>query len=188
MEQNLFGQILINFNLITQEQLDKVVELQKKSNPPRFLGELLVEQGFIDDKSLKSILSVQKRKLDLTKAQPKGAESELQRRLQGAPATEFLRVSKELGASDIYITSGLKPMIRLHGNLLDLPADPPGFGGLFRGEAAQAEGQISFRLGGSQVGEDRRLFHDHRQARNAGAPPSLAGAGADQEAQPDLER
>ena len=127
MEQNLFGQILINFNLITQEQLDKVVELQKKSNPPRFLGELLVEQGFIDDKSLKSILSVQKRKLDLTKAQPKGAESELQRRLQGAPATEFLRVSKELGASDIYITSGLKPMIRLHGNLLDLPADPPGF-------------------------------------------------------------
>jgi len=36
-------------------------------------------------------------------------------------------VAKELGASDLYITSGLKPMIRLHGNLLDLPADPPGF-------------------------------------------------------------
>ena len=57
MEQNLFGQILINFNLITQEQLDKVVEIQKKSNPPRLLGELLVEQGYLDDKSLKSILS-----------------------------------------------------------------------------------------------------------------------------------
>jgi len=128
MEQNLFGQILINFNLITQEQLDKTVELQKKSNPPRLLGELLVEQGFLDDKSLKSILSVQKRKLELSKAgQTKGPESELQRRLQGAPCTEFLKVSRELGASDIYITSGLKPMIRLHGNLLDLPADPPGF-------------------------------------------------------------
>lgn len=127
MEQNLFGQILINFNLITQEQLDKVVELQKKTNPPRLLGELLVEQGYLDDKSLKSILSVQKRKLELTKAQPKGAESELQRRLQSAPCTEFLKVSRELGASDIYITSGLKPMIRLHGNLLDLPADAPGF-------------------------------------------------------------
>ena len=38
-----------------------------------------------------------------------------------------LKVAKELGASDLYITSGLKPMIRLHGNLLDLPADPPGF-------------------------------------------------------------
>ncbi|HEV3027488.1 MAG TPA: hypothetical protein VG457_07935, partial [Planctomycetota bacterium] len=120
MEQNLFGQILINFNLITQEQLDKVVELQKKSNPPRLLGELLVEQGYLDDKSLKSILSVQKRKLELTKGgQSKGPESELQRRLQGAPCTEFLKASRELGASDIYITSGLKPMIRLHGNLLD---------------------------------------------------------------------
>jgi twitching motility protein PilT len=127
MEQNLFGQILINFNLITQEQLDKVVELQKKSNPPRLLGELLVEQGFLDDKSLKSILSVQKRKLELTKATTKAPESELQRRLQGAPAIEFLKVAKELGASDLYITSGLKPMIRLHGNLLDLPAEPPGF-------------------------------------------------------------
>jgi twitching motility protein PilT len=127
MEQNLFGQILINFNLITQEQLDKVVELQKKSNPPRLLGELLVEQGYLDDKSLKSILSVQKRKLELAKATTKAPESELQRRLQGAPAIEFLKVAKELGASDLYITSGLKPMIRLHGNLLDLPADPPGF-------------------------------------------------------------
>ncbi len=127
MEQNLFGQILINFNLITQEQLDKAIELQKKTSPPRLLGEILVEQGFIDDKSLKSILSVQKRKLELSRAQPKGAESELQRRLQGAPCTEFLKVSRELGASDLYITSGLKPMIRLHGNLLDLPGDAPGF-------------------------------------------------------------
>ena len=127
MEQNLFGQILINFNLITQEQLDKVVELQKKTNPPRLLGELLVEQGILDDKSLKSILSVQKRKLELTKTSAKAPESELQRRLQNAPATEYLKVAKELGASDLYITSGLKPMIRLHGNLLDLPADPPGF-------------------------------------------------------------
>ena len=74
MEQNLFGQILINFNLITQEQLDKVVELQKKSNPPRLLGELLVEQGFLDDKSLKSILSVQKRKLELTKTATRAPE------------------------------------------------------------------------------------------------------------------
>jgi twitching motility protein PilT len=127
MEQNLFGQILINFNLITQEQLDKIVELQKKSNPPRLLGELLVEQGYLDEKSLKSILSVQKRKLELTKATAKAPESELQRRLQGAPAVEFLKVAKELGASDLYLTSGLKPMIRLHGNLLDLPAEPPGF-------------------------------------------------------------
>ncbi len=129
MEENLFGQILINFNLLTKEQLDKAVEMQKRANPPRMLGELLVELGYLDEKSLKSILSVQKRKLELSKATPKATESELQRRLQGAPITEFLKVAKELGASDLYITSGLKPMIRMHGNLLDLPADAPGFEG-----------------------------------------------------------
>lgn len=127
MEENLFGQILLNFNLLTKEQLEKVLELQKRSQPPRLLGELLMEQGLIDEKSLKSILSVQKRKLDLAKTSTKAPESELSRRLAGAPATEFLKVSKELGASDLYITSGLRPMIRLHGNLLDLPAEPPGF-------------------------------------------------------------
>lgn len=127
MEENLFGQILLNFNLLTKEQLEKVLEAQKRSQPPRLLGEILIEQGLIDEKSLKSILSVQKRKLELTKTQTRAPESELQRRLAGAPASEYLKVSKELGASDLYITSGLRPMIRLHGNLLDLPAEPPGF-------------------------------------------------------------
>jgi twitching motility protein PilT len=127
MEQNLLGQILINFNLLSKEQLEKAVELQKKSNPPRLLGEILVEQGILDEKSLKSILSVQKRKLELTKTQIRAPESELQRRLSGAPVMEFLKVSRELGCSDLYITSGLKPMVRLHGNLMDLPAEAPGF-------------------------------------------------------------
>ncbi len=127
MEQNLFGQILINFNLLTKEQLEKAIDLQRRTQPPRLLGEILIEQGLIDEKSLRSILTVQKRKLELSKSQVKSTDSELQKRLQGAGVTEFLKVARELGASDLYITSGLKPLIRLHGNLLDLPADPPGF-------------------------------------------------------------
>jgi twitching motility protein PilT len=127
MEENLFGQILINFNLITKDQLEKALDLQRRTQPPKLLGEILVEQGMIDEKSLKSILSVQKRKLELSKSQIKSPESELSRRLQGAPLLEFLKVSKELGASDLYISSGLRPMVRLHGNLIDLPAEAPGF-------------------------------------------------------------
>jgi twitching motility protein PilT len=127
MEENLFGQILLNFNLISKEQLEKMLDLQRRSEPPRLLGELLVEQGLIDEKSLKSILSVQKRKLELSKTQIRGPESELQKRLHGAPVPEFLKVAKELGASDLYVSSSLKPMIRLHGNLIDLPAEAPGF-------------------------------------------------------------
>jgi len=128
MEENLFGTILVNFNLVTKEQLEKALEAQKRSNPPKMLGEVLVEQGVLDEKSLKSILSVQRRKLDVSKTQAmKAPETELQRRLQNAPVPEFLKVAKELGASDLYITSGLRPMIRLHGQLLDLPAEAPGF-------------------------------------------------------------
>ena len=127
MEENLLGQILLNFNLLSREQLEKAVDAQRKSQPPKLLGEILVEQGLLDDKSLKSILSVQKRKLELSKSTTKSVESELARRVTGAPATEFLKVARELGASDLYITTGLKPMIRLHGNLLDLPGEAPGF-------------------------------------------------------------
>ena len=127
MEENLFGQILLNFNLITKDQLEKALDLQRRTQPPRLLGEILVEQGMLDEKSLKSILSVQKRKLELSKSQIKSPESELSRRLQGAPLLEFLKVSKELGASDLYISTSLRPMVRLHGNLIDLPAEAPGF-------------------------------------------------------------
>jgi twitching motility protein PilT len=127
MEENLFGQILLNFNLITKDQLEKALDLQRRTQPPKLLGEILVEQGMLDEKSLKSILSVQKRKLELSKSQIKSPESELSRRLQGAPLQEFLKVSKELGASDLYISTGLRPMVRLHGNLIDLPAEAPGF-------------------------------------------------------------
>jgi twitching motility protein PilT len=128
MEQNLFGQILLNFSLVTREQLDKCLELQRRQNPPRMLGEILVEQGLIDDRSLRSILSVQRRTLDLGKSGLlRTPETQLRSRLAGAPAAEYLRAAKELGASDLYLTSGLRPLVRLHGNLVDLPAEPLSF-------------------------------------------------------------
>jgi twitching motility protein PilT len=127
MDQNLFGQILLKFNLITQEQLDKAVDLQKQGNPPRLLGEVLMEQGLIDERTLNSILSVQRRKLELTKSQIGMKPTQVQTRLVGASMKTFLQLSKEMGASDLYLTSGLKPMVRIHGNIVELPADPVSF-------------------------------------------------------------
>jgi twitching motility protein PilT len=123
MEQNLFGQILLNLNLVARDQLERCLDLQKRQPLPRMLGEILVEQGVLDEKTLKSILSVQRRTLDLSKTQ-KTPDSVLRGRLSGAPATEYLKVARELGASDLYLTSGVKPLLRLHGNLLDLPVEP----------------------------------------------------------------
>ena len=44
MEENLLGQILLNFNLLSREQLEKAIDAQRKSQPPKLLGEILVEQ------------------------------------------------------------------------------------------------------------------------------------------------
>lgn len=127
MDQNLFGQILINFRIISSEQLDKCIELQRRSNPPKLLGEVLMEQGLIDQKQLNTILSVQKRKLELSKTQMRASEDVLRERLRGASMGEFLKVARELGASDMYITTGVKPMVRVNGVLVDLPAEPYNF-------------------------------------------------------------
>lgn len=49
------GEILLDEGLITQEQLDMVLNLQKK-NPQRKFGEILVTEGLIDRKTLTDYL------------------------------------------------------------------------------------------------------------------------------------
>ncbi len=52
------GQLLINEGLLTQAQLDKAIELQKKS-PGQSLGQILVKSGVITENDLVPILSKQ---------------------------------------------------------------------------------------------------------------------------------
>ncbi len=65
MEKKSFGQILRDLNLATEEQLDHAAELQKESEVPKTLGEILLEQGIIDTKTLKTIHNIQKRRGDV---------------------------------------------------------------------------------------------------------------------------
>ncbi len=51
------GQLLIQKNFLTHEQLDKALSEQKKSKLP--LGEILVKSGFISEESLYTVLSEQ---------------------------------------------------------------------------------------------------------------------------------
>ncbi|MBI2900509.1 MAG: PilT/PilU family type 4a pilus ATPase [Planctomycetes bacterium] len=90
------------------------------------LGEILVEQGLIDEKTLNSILSVQRRKLELSKTGI-ARETAVRSKLQGAKATTYLQLARELGASDLYLTSAQKPMVRVNGNLMELPAEALSF-------------------------------------------------------------
>ncbi|MHC4660822.1 MAG: type IV pilus twitching motility protein PilT [Planctomycetota bacterium] len=128
MEENLFGQILLSNNFVQRHELERAVQLQKASKTPKFLGEVLIEEGYITESILKNILSVQRRRMQLSDAEPKDSKQhisrkEMQRRLSGADILGFLRLVRELGASDLYLVTGLVPAIRRHGILIDLEAD-----------------------------------------------------------------
>ena len=128
MEQVLLGQVLLNLNLITESQLEIALADQAGQGINKPLGEVLLEQGAIDQKTLSSILNVQKRRNRTAQPhKPSGpkasASNDLGKRLRGAAVSEYLRVAAELGATDIYLTSGMRPLVRLHGNLVDLEVD-----------------------------------------------------------------
>ncbi len=53
------GDLLIQEGLITQEQLEHALKLQKQSNFTKKLGEILIEEGFITQKDLLRVLSKQ---------------------------------------------------------------------------------------------------------------------------------
>src|SRR6056297_2936089 len=51
------GEILVEFNYITKEQLEDVINNQE--NNDKRLGELLVEKGYIEEKDLNQVLEFQ---------------------------------------------------------------------------------------------------------------------------------
>lgn len=60
----LFGQLLVKYNLATMLQINKCLEIQLKmaekgTTPIPRLGELLVEHGFVDKKTVADVLKMQ---------------------------------------------------------------------------------------------------------------------------------
>ncbi len=61
-----FGQLLVKHNKATQNQVNKCLEIQQKmaeqgKSPIPRLGELLVEHGYVDGKTVQDILKLQKK-------------------------------------------------------------------------------------------------------------------------------
>jgi twitching motility protein PilT len=122
MEPILFGQLLLNFHLINEQDLNRCLHLQSQFGRPKPLGQILIEEGLIDEKMLATILTVQNRELDEGMSQLGMTSHELEHRLQNTLAVDYLKLAQDLEASDLYLSSGKKPMVRLHGRLKDLPA------------------------------------------------------------------
>jgi twitching motility protein PilT len=124
MEQMLLGEILMNFRLVNQSDLDHCLNIQSHLDEPKPLGRILIEEGFIDESILSTILTMQRRELEPGVEELGMSSHELAHRLQDPDIEDYLRLARDLGASDLYLTSGKTPMVRLHGYLRDLPAEP----------------------------------------------------------------
>jgi len=56
------GAILRSVAALSNDQLNKALEIQKGEKKRRLLGEVLLEEGFVDEKTLRETLSLQKTK------------------------------------------------------------------------------------------------------------------------------
>ena len=56
------GGILRNAAALSSGQLDKALEIQRKDQKRRLLGQILVDEGFVEEKTLRETLSAQKTK------------------------------------------------------------------------------------------------------------------------------
>jgi twitching motility protein PilT len=123
MQPVLLGQLLVNFGIVTEAQLKSALETQRRGVPRKRLGDLLSAQGIVDESSLRGILRVQQRKLDAAQVAAAGAET-LAQRLAGRPLGDYLSVARELHASDLHLTPGRPPIVRIEGVLRDLEVPP----------------------------------------------------------------
>ena len=123
MQPVLLGQLLVNFGIVTEAQLKSALETQRRGVPRKRLGDLLAAQGLVDDSNLRGILRVQQRKLDAAQEAAAGTET-LAQRLAGRPLGDFLMVARELHASDLHLTPGRPPLVRIEGVLRELEVPP----------------------------------------------------------------
>jgi len=56
------GGILRSIGALSDEELDRALEIQKNEKKRRLLGEILLDEGLIDEKTLRESLSLQKTK------------------------------------------------------------------------------------------------------------------------------
>ncbi|MHC4503002.1 MAG: serine/threonine-protein kinase [Planctomycetota bacterium] len=59
----LFGRIAVHNGLVTVEQLDECLDLQRERAPSKHIGQIMIERGLIDEIQARAVLGVQRRRL-----------------------------------------------------------------------------------------------------------------------------
>ncbi len=125
MDDPLLGTVLLKAGAVTRDQLQRALSVQREAPSRRLLGEILLEQKLVDEGRLEAILSHTRRIQEITRVQHKFSMAELEKRLAGATGVALLKLVRDLEASDLHYGTGEKPVVRIHGNLVDLPAAAP---------------------------------------------------------------
>lgn len=125
MKETLFGRILLAHSLITDTQLAEALDIQRETYPPRPLGEILLEKGYITKEELERCLSIQKRRFEFGDIKgPLLRTQEIYERLRNAEVRDFLKLTIDMKANELYLSSKIRPFVRLYGNIIDLHHPP----------------------------------------------------------------
>jgi predicted Zn-ribbon and HTH transcriptional regulator len=62
-DETLFGRIAVLNNYLSWDQLEESLQIQRTESPPRRLGEILVDRGYLTQEQLRMILEIRRKKI-----------------------------------------------------------------------------------------------------------------------------
>ncbi len=81
LDETLFGRIAIFNKYLRQDQLDECLTIQRTDATPRFIGDILLEKGYLKLEQLNTILEIRRKKI--RKIQKKPGEAQESNRVFG---------------------------------------------------------------------------------------------------------
>ncbi|MBX3468356.1 MAG: PilT/PilU family type 4a pilus ATPase [Planctomycetes bacterium] len=115
------GELALRYGLVEEAELARCLEVQATQDPPRLLGDLLVDEGLLSRASLDRLLATQRR------GEGEGghfSRKAVAERAEVADLDELLRIQVEVGATDLHLTPGARIHARIAGRLVSLAPRP----------------------------------------------------------------
>ena len=139
-KQRLFGEIAAEMGIITREQLEECLELQKRlqtdksaQGVSKLIGEILFSKGYITEKQIKVVLKDQKKELPQEKENPKlatckhcGAKFNIKllaggRKLKCGKCGKTLEATKKQNKNKNKLTLSLNQLMRSRRKKISIP-------------------------------------------------------------------
>ncbi len=116
MEDTRLGNLLLETRIVSEEALRHCLELQSLAGAQRRpLGQILVEQGVIRESTLRELLELQK---------VRRASRFATLHVESGDVGRFLTAAVDLGASELVLAEGRRPVARVTGRFVLLADEP----------------------------------------------------------------